>query len=152
MRGGFSRYISPGPLALAINILFWFFSYFLVFSTIFSIFRYVIWKFCCTGNKAFMKVYQWFYWNSNLQFREKSQPIPGALKHSFSALQNFSWRPCDSLLCIALYRSDNQCSLRNINKFIRNISANITRNHTRFVDFPNMDTQSFNCFKSRRLF
>ena len=29
---------------------------------------YVIWTFCCTGNKAFMKVYKWFYWTSNPQF------------------------------------------------------------------------------------
>ena len=69
------------------------FPYFLVFSTIFSLFRYVIWTFCCTGNKAFMKVYQWFYWNSNLQFWEKSQPVPGAPLQSCFALQNFSWRP-----------------------------------------------------------
>jgi len=41
----------------------------------------------------FMKVYQWFYWNSNLQFWEKSQPVPGAPKQSCSVLQNFSWRP-----------------------------------------------------------
>ena len=26
------------------------------------------WTFCCTGNKAFTKVYQWFYWTSNPQF------------------------------------------------------------------------------------
>ena len=31
-------------------------------------------------------------------------------------------------------------------------SLGITRNHTRLDDFPNMDSQSFNCFKSRRLF
>ena len=30
---------------------------------------------CCTGNKAFMKVYQWFYWTSNPQFWEKSQSV-----------------------------------------------------------------------------
>ena len=29
---------------------------------------YVIWTFCCTGNNAFMKDYQWFYWTSNPQF------------------------------------------------------------------------------------
>ena len=62
-----------GPLALAIDILFWFFH-------IFSVFRYVIWKFCCTGNKAFMKVCQWFYWTSNPQFWEKSRPVPGGPK------------------------------------------------------------------------
>ena len=53
---------------------------------------YVIWTFCCTGNKAFMKVYQWFYWTSNLQFWEKSQAIPWAPKQSWSSLQNVSWR------------------------------------------------------------
>jgi len=40
---------------------------------------YVIWTFCCT-EKAFMKVYQWFYWGP------KASLVP--------ALQNFSWRPC----------------------------------------------------------
>jgi len=55
---------------------------------------YVIWKFCCTGNKAFMKVYQWFYWTSNPQFWEKSQPVPGTPKQSCSTLHNFSWKPC----------------------------------------------------------
>ena len=28
---------------------------------------YVIWRFCCTGNKAFMKVYKWLYWTSILR-------------------------------------------------------------------------------------
>ena len=28
---------------------------------------YVIWRFCCTGNKAFRKVYGWFYWTSILR-------------------------------------------------------------------------------------
>jgi hypothetical protein len=51
------------------------------------------WTFCCTGNKAFIKVYQWFYWTSNPQFWEKFQPIPGAAKQSCSALHHFSWRP-----------------------------------------------------------
>jgi hypothetical protein len=54
-----------------------FFIFLGVFSTIFSLFLYVIWTFCCTGNKSFMKVYQWFYWTSNSEFCEKSQPIPG---------------------------------------------------------------------------
>jgi hypothetical protein len=34
-------------------------------------FIYVIWTFWYTGNKAFMKVFQWFYWNLNHQFWEK---------------------------------------------------------------------------------
>jgi hypothetical protein len=54
---------------------------------------YVIWTLCCTGNKAFMKVYQWFYWTSKPQFWEKSQPVPVAPKQFCSALHHFSWRP-----------------------------------------------------------
>ena len=50
---------------------------------------YVIWTFCCTGNKAFMKVYQWFYRTSNPQFWGKSQSVSGAPKQSCSALQKF---------------------------------------------------------------
>ena len=90
MRGGQSI---MGPLVLAIEILFWFFFICLVFSIIFSLFRYVIWTFCCTGNKAFMEVYQWFHWTSNLQFWEKSQPVPRALNQYCFALQHFSWKP-----------------------------------------------------------
>jgi hypothetical protein len=59
----------------------------------FSLFRYVIWTFCCTGNKAFMKVYQWFYWTSNPQFWEKSQ-LRGP-----KALQHISYMPCLYNLC-----------------------------------------------------
>ena len=29
---------------------------------------FVILTFCCTGNQAFMKMYQWFYWTSNPLF------------------------------------------------------------------------------------
>jgi len=47
---------------------------------------YVIWTFCCTGNNAFMKDYQWFYWTSNPQFWEKTQPVPRDPKRSCSAL------------------------------------------------------------------
>jgi len=58
---------------------------------------YVIWTFFCTGNKAFMKIYQWFYWTSNPQFWEKSQPVPGSQEQSCSALLYFSWKPCRRL-------------------------------------------------------
>jgi hypothetical protein len=55
---------------------------------------YVIWTFHCTGNKAFMKVYEGFIVPQIL----KSRPVPRAPKlprvESCSALQNFSWRPC----------------------------------------------------------
>ena len=53
---------------------------------------YVIWTFCCTRNKAFMKASHWFYWTSNPQFWEKSQLVSGAPKQPCSALHNFSWR------------------------------------------------------------
>ena len=29
---------------------------------------YVIWTFCCTANKAYVEINQWFYWISNPQF------------------------------------------------------------------------------------
>ena len=105
-------WISEGPLALAIDILFWFFSYlFLYFQLFLSLFKYVIWTFCCTRNKAFMKPYQWFYWNSNLQFWEKSQPVPGAPKQSCCALQIFSWRPWvpKHWLLGGWYQSNGRC-------------------------------------------
>ena len=54
---------------------------------------YKVYAICCTGNKAFLKVYWWFYWTSNPQFWERSQSVPGAPKQSCSALHNFSWRP-----------------------------------------------------------
>ena len=50
---------------------------------------YVFWTFYCTGNKTFMKVYQWFYWTSNPQLPERSQPVPWALTQSCSGLQKF---------------------------------------------------------------
>jgi hypothetical protein len=49
---------------------------------------YVIWIFCYTGNKTFMKVNQWFYWTSNPQFCENFQFVFGAPKQSCSTLQN----------------------------------------------------------------
>ena len=61
-------------------ILIVFFHFSWVFSTIFSLFLYVIWTLCCTGNNSFMTVYQWFYWTSYSQFCERSQPVPGPPK------------------------------------------------------------------------
>jgi hypothetical protein len=66
-----------GPLALDIDIIFWFCSYLGVFSTILSLFRYVIWTFCCTGNKEFMKVYQCFIGHQILKFEICISLSPG---------------------------------------------------------------------------
>ena len=57
---------------------------------------YVIWTFCCTGNKAFMKVYQWFHLTPNLIFSEKSQPVPRP--------QNSIVRPCKFFLGDPVHR------------------------------------------------
>ena len=102
MRGGFSRYkmyigLGPGkPRRYQ-----WIFTsktlrhYLIMFVTTLYI-QYLLsphWTFCCTGNEAFIKVYQWFYWTSNPKFWKKSQPIPGAAKQSCSTLHHFTWRP-----------------------------------------------------------
>ena len=50
---------------------------------------YDIWTFCCTGNKAFMKVYQWFYWTSNPQCWGKSQSVYGGPKAVLFCLAKF---------------------------------------------------------------
>ena len=76
-------WISEGPHRL--NHRRFFLVFFPIFGGYFQLFlvyfyRYVIWTFCCTGNKSIMKVYQWFYWTSNSQFCEKSQPVPGPSK------------------------------------------------------------------------
>jgi hypothetical protein len=65
-------WISEGPHSLnhrcfiLIVLFFIFWGYFQLFLVYF--YKYVIWTFCCTGNKSIIKVYQWFYWTSNSQF------------------------------------------------------------------------------------
>ena len=102
MRRGFSRYkmyIGPGPgkprryqwIFTSKTLL----HYLIMFVTTLYI-KYMLsshWTFCSTGNEAFIKVHQWFYWTSNPKFWKKSQPIPGAAKQSCSTLHLFSWRP-----------------------------------------------------------
>jgi hypothetical protein len=80
MRWGFSRYIDPGsgepirglwisaegPNSLSHRRFIWifssFFQLFLVYLEKTALYTvYVIWTFCCTGNKAFMNVSKWFY-------------------------------------------------------------------------------------------
>jgi hypothetical protein len=58
MRLEFNRLISSGPGEPRRDVFL--FVFFFVFSTIFSLFG--------KGNKAFMKVYQCFYWTSDPQF------------------------------------------------------------------------------------
>ena len=119
MRGGFSRYISPGPRdprrdqwnsevsqILSHERFIFIFSF---FGGYFQLFLVYLEKQLCKIHLDFwiMVVYhhshlqwrpsfhhKWFYWPSNSQFWEKFQPVPGAPKQSCSALQNFSWRPC----------------------------------------------------------
>jgi len=50
-----------GPIALAIDVVFRFFHFFQIMFVAALYKVYVIWTFCCTGNKASIKVYQWFY-------------------------------------------------------------------------------------------
>ena len=61
---------------------------------IFPVFQpQTFWTFCCTENKASMKVFQWFFRNSNPKFWDKHQLVSSDPNQSCSALQNTFRRP-----------------------------------------------------------
>jgi hypothetical protein len=85
-----ARRAKKGPIAVANDVLFW------CFHIIFLIF-----------------------FNSNPQFWEKFQSVPGTPTQSCSALQNFSWRPCNYHICFVCYnKKSRRFSIHQINIFI----------------------------------
>ena len=63
-------------------------------TALYKVHAYVILTFCCTGNKAIMKVYQWFYWTSNPQYWEKFQPVTGPQSSIVPPCKIYLGGPC----------------------------------------------------------
>jgi hypothetical protein len=78
--------ISHRRFILIFPLFCWYFQLFNWLCFVTALYKvYAIWIFCCTGNKAILKVYQWFYWTSVSQFWEMSRPVHGTPKQSCSA-------------------------------------------------------------------